>query len=56
MTGLPFTGDKAGAAEVDCIMVRGPALATGLSGFDNRKIPEFKSLRYPHHTFMNYPG
>lgn len=54
--GLPFKGDKAGAAEVDCITVRGPALETGLSGFNNRKIPEFKSLRHPHHTLMNNSG
>jgi len=56
MTGLPFTGDKTGFWEVDCIMVRVPALETGAFGVDNRKIQEFKSLRYPHHIVMNYPG
>ena len=54
--GLPFKDDKAGVVEVDWIMVRGPALKTGISGFDNQKIPEFIGLRYPHHTFMNNSG
>ncbi|MGR3462881.1 MAG: hypothetical protein ACU0C8_14050, partial [Roseovarius sp.] len=56
MTGLPFTGDKAGFWEVDWNMMRGPALETGVFGFDNRKIPASKSLRYPHHIIMNNPG
>ncbi len=54
--GLPFKGDKAGAATVDCFMVRGPALETGFSDFDNRKIQKSKGLHYPHHFFMNNSG
>jgi hypothetical protein len=54
--GLPFKGDKAGAATVNCFMVRGPALETGLSGFDNRKIMESKGLHYPQHFFINNLG
>jgi len=35
--GLPFKDDKAGVVEADWIMVRGPALETGILGRDNRK-------------------
>jgi hypothetical protein len=54
--GLPFKDNKAGAAEVDWIMVRGPALETGSLGRDNQKITTFKYLRHTHHIFMNYCG
>ncbi len=42
-TGLLFKDDKAGATDVDYIMVRGRSLETGNFGRDNRKIPAFES-------------
>jgi hypothetical protein len=54
--GVPFTDDKAGFGGADFIMARGSALETGVFGFDNRNIPEFRMLRHPHHTLMNNPG
>lgn len=35
LTALPFKGDKAGGAKVDCIMVRRRASETGNFGRDN---------------------